>query len=183
MKEFLEPLQNGNFRYHKDSGEMIGGDWIEIPEGAEIACDWCNDCDFYKLDGNLIFTFENGKWEICDFNKQYFFKNVMNILWQREKVYVEVDNVSEKLSKVDETLKERKSQYGCFEDVAFVTQGFIEIMGKCKYKEMPQPHQMALYMIASKMARLVNGDCNHKDSWHDIGGYAKLIEDLIGDNS
>ena len=31
----------------------------------------------------------------------------------------------------------------------------------------------------SKMARIVNGDFNHKDSWHDIGGYSKLIEGLL----
>ena len=41
------------------------------------------------------------------------------------------------------------------------------------------PHRMALYMIASKMARIVNGDFNSIDGWHDIGGYSKLIEDLL----
>lgn len=183
MKEFLNPDQGYKLVRCEVGETAIPDNWIEIPEGSEIACDWFSDCDFYKLDGDLIYTFEDGNWELCEFNKEHFFQNVGNILWQREKVEVEVDNVSEKLSKVDETLKERQSQYGCFEDVAFVTQGIIEIMSKCKYEKMPQPHQMALYMIASKMARLVNGDCNHKDSWHDIGGYAKLIEDLIGDNS
>jgi len=34
----------------------------------------------------------------------------------------------------------------------------------------------ALDMIAHKMSRLVNGDCYHRDSWHDIMGYAKLID-------
>lgn len=82
-------------------------------------------------------------------------------------------------SGVDKTLLERESQYGRFEDVAHVTQGMISLMRQCGYDDMPQPHQMALSMIASKMARIVNGDCNHLDSWHDIGGYSKLIENLI----
>jgi hypothetical protein len=34
----------------------------------------------------------------------------------------------------------------------------------------------ALDMIVHKMSRLVNGDCYHRDSWHDIMGYAKLID-------
>ena len=84
---------------------------------------------------------------------------------------------------IEQTLTQRQSQYGCFEDVAFVTQGMIELMRKCNYDKMPASHQMALSMICSKMARIVNGDFNHKDSWHDIGGYAKLIEDEIFDET
>lgn len=83
---------------------------------------------------------------------------------------------------IEQTLAQRQSQYGCFEDVAFVTQGMIELMRKCNYDKMPASHQMALSMIASKMARIVNGDFNHKDSWHDIGGYAKLVENEIFDD-
>lgn len=140
--------------------------------------------DLYLTNDKELYFYHCGKekWILSNLNHDEDYYKLLKPI-QADKVEVKVDNVSEKLSKVDETLKERQSQYGCFEDVAFVTQGFIEIMNKCRYKEIPQPHQMALYMIASKMARLVNGDCNHKDSWHDIGGYAKLIEDLIGDNS
>lgn len=31
-------------------------------------------------------------------------------------------------------------------------------------------------MIAGKIARIINGDPNYVDSWHDIAGYATLIE-------
>ena len=34
-------------------------------------------------------------------------------------------------------------------------------------------------MILSKISRLVTGDPAHKDSWHDIQGYAKLAEDRL----
>ena len=83
---------------------------------------------------------------------------------------------------VDATLAERQSTYGCFEDVAFVTENIMSILAKVRVNgldDLPNTHRMALYMIASKMARIVNGDFNHLDSWHDIGGYAKLIEKLI----
>ena len=83
---------------------------------------------------------------------------------------------------VDATLAERQSTYGNFEDVAFVTENIMSILAKVRVNgldDFPNTHRMALYMIASKMARIVNGDFNHLDSWHDIGGYAKLIEKLI----
>lgn len=83
---------------------------------------------------------------------------------------------------IEATLAERQSTYGNFEDVAFVTENIMSILAQVRVNglnELPHTHRMALYMIASKMARIVNGDFNHLDSWHDIGGYSKLIEKLI----
>ena len=34
-------------------------------------------------------------------------------------------------------------------------------------------------MILHKLARILNGDPNYVDSWHDIAGYAILVEDII----
>jgi hypothetical protein len=36
--------------------------------------------------------------------------------------------------------------------------------------------QESLDMICHKMARILNGNPYHFDSWHDIIGYARLIE-------
>ena len=94
--------------------------------------------------------------------------------------YAEIEQVRQ--SAIEATLAERQAQYGCFEDVAFVTENIMAALSKVRtngLNDLPHPHRMALYMIASKMARIVNGDYNHKDSWHDIGGYSKLIEDLL----
>ena len=41
---------------------------------------------------------------------------------------------------------------------------------------MPDIQREALEMIASKLARIFNGDNNYADSYHDIGGYSKLAE-------
>jgi hypothetical protein len=37
----------------------------------------------------------------------------------------------------------------------------------------------ALEMIASKMSRIVNGNPDKVDNWHDIAGYATLIADRL----
>ena len=34
-------------------------------------------------------------------------------------------------------------------------------------------------MIANKIGRILNGDPNYPDSWHDIAGYATLIENEL----
>ena len=90
------------------------------------------------------------------------------------------------VGEVNATLAERQSTYGNFEDVAFVTENIMSILAQTRVNglnDLPHTHRMALYMIASKMARIVSGDFNHLDSWHDIGGYSKLIEDLIKENN
>lgn len=37
----------------------------------------------------------------------------------------------------------------------------------------------ALEMIAHKIARILNGDPNYADSWHDVAGYATLVADRL----
>ena len=94
--------------------------------------------------------------------------------------YAEIEQVRQQT--IEATLAERQAQYGCFEDVAFVTENIMAVLSKVRtngLNDLPHTHRMALYMIASKMARIVNGDFNHVDGWHDIGGYSKLIEDLL----
>lgn len=184
----------------EDASHYAEKDLIKIPEGADkyielSATNWA----FYK--DNFKEAWIRGEWiatEWNDINLKYWLD--CKVLWERKyessvdtKLDEEgsivdgakipqhiIDSVTQPLSKVDETLNERQSQYGCFEDVAFATENIIGILKRCGYDDMPNPHKMAMYMIVSKMARLVNGDHNHIDGWHDIGGYAKLIENLIG---
>ena len=80
---------------------------------------------------------------------------------------------------IKETLSQRQSQYGSFEDVAMITEQMVDIMRKGYYEKLAYNQKMALYMICSKMARIVNGNPNHKDSWHDIAGYATLIDNEL----
>jgi hypothetical protein len=178
--EYLEKFDDGTYHYWKSApiGIDLNNDrFIEIPNGSDYYVKLENGkCNFYNSDlmyfDSRLKDFDNsGDASVFINSKKLWVRNNDDLIVHAE------------LSKVDVTLLERQSQYGCFEDVAFVTQGIIDLLRKCKYDNMPKSHQMALYMIASKMARLVNGDHNHIDSWHDIGGYSKLIENLIGGES
>ena len=83
------------------------------------------------------------------------------------------------IEKVRQTLNQRQSQYGSFEDVAMFTEQMVDVMRKGYYEKLAYNQKMALYMICSKMARIVNGNPNHKDSWHNIAGYATLIDNEL----
>ena len=196
-KDYLEKQADGSY-VMKSGFAFKDAGWIEIPEGATY---YAEDANLGKK-GNLFFRLRSNDfkdeavWLESNWMRACFNVENQKVLWQRSEspndklasaeqyrqaeVLPFIDD--EPKSEIEQTLAQRQSQYGCFEDVAFVTQGMIELMRKCNYDKMPAPHQMALSMIASKMARIVNGDFNHKDSWHDIGGYAKLIEDEIFDD-
>jgi hypothetical protein len=78
---------------------------------------------------------------------------------------------------VTETLDQRENRYGEFRNVSETSQWLKDIMrGGASWKGMEPFMQESLDLIANKLARIVNGDPFYDDSWHDIGGYAKLVE-------
>lgn len=85
------------------------------------------------------------------------------------------------MTTVDETLKERGERYGSYADVADVTFDiFATLAGKMEGRESFEPYHIeAIHMICNKLARAVCGDPMYSDNWHDIAGYAKLVEDEI----
>lgn len=98
---------------------------------------------------------------------------------------------------VDTTLAERGSRYGKFVGHAAITQGLKDFMAGRSNKMSKQEKELlsfqleqkwynldpdqkeALEMIAHKIGRILNGDPNYADSWHDIAGYAKLVDDRL----
>ena len=83
---------------------------------------------------------------------------------------------------VKNVLEQRGNTYGEFKDVARTTQLLYSLMSD-EHLKRTHSMDMALYMIASKLARIVNGDPTHIDSWVDIAGYAQLIvNELEKDN-
>jgi hypothetical protein len=80
---------------------------------------------------------------------------------------------------IEATLNERGTRYGEFVDHAVITQSLKESM-RCAegWDRLESHHQEALHMIAHKIGRILNGDPNYCDSWHDIAGYATLVEDI-----
>jgi hypothetical protein len=81
---------------------------------------------------------------------------------------------------VDNTLKERASNYGTFKSQTAITRALKRAMHAAPGWEKLTDSQMeALDMIAVKAGRILNGNPNHADGWHDISGYAKLVENEI----
>ena len=80
---------------------------------------------------------------------------------------------------LDDILDERGSNYGSFKDVAGFAQEMKNAIRMCNNSELDDDQIEALDMIASKIARIVNGDPDYVDSWIDIAGYATLVADRL----
>lgn len=91
--------------------------------------------------------------------------------------------VEKPVSNVDKTLAERGSRYGAFDGHACITQRLKRDMkahqGGKAWDRLNASQKEALEMIVHKIGRILNGDPNYADSWHDIAGYSKLVEDEI----
>lgn len=79
------------------------------------------------------------------------------------------------------TLKARSSRHGEFKDHAAYTQAIKAILHSSpNWDGKMQPmHKEALDMIAHKIGRILAGDPDYDDNWHDIAGYAKLVDDRL----
>lgn len=80
---------------------------------------------------------------------------------------------------ISETLTERGSRYGDFVTHAKITQDIKRAMMQGKWLDLADDQRESLEMLAHKVGRILNGDPNYHDSWHDIVGYAKLVADRL----
>src|SRR5690606_26379825 len=81
---------------------------------------------------------------------------------------------------VNETLSQRGSRYGDFASHARITQGIKKVMRETgNWDKLDPVKKEALEMIAHKVGRILNGDPEYADSWHDIAGYAVLVEEAL----
>lgn len=83
---------------------------------------------------------------------------------------------------INTTLTERGKRYGTFKDHAEISQGFKELLVvivEDRKTDLACDQREALDMIFHKIARILNGDPNYADSWHDIAGYAQLVADRL----
>ena len=169
MKEYLRKNSNGTHSYIGTvRPEHVSDFMIEIPK-------WANFAAFNQALNNYYFS--KADVYVSDY-----------VIWQRRTPPEELPFIDDEpsindqyaeIEKVRQTLKTRQDQYGSFEDVAMFTEQMVDVMRKGYYEKLAYNQKMALYMICSKMARIVNGNPNHKDSWHDIAGYATLIDNEL----
>lgn len=81
---------------------------------------------------------------------------------------------------IEKTLQERGTRYGDFSDHARICQSLKDTMTEQPgWGRLEPVHKQALDVIADKIARILSGDPNYADNWHDIQGYAKLVEDRL----
>ena len=105
----------------------------------------------------------------CENVKQHF-KDIKNML----------QNDS---NNIHNTLEERGKRYCKFKEHAIVTWQIKHAMQSHKnWEALTASQKEALDMIAHKIGRIMNGDPNYADSWHDIAGYATLVENELNEN-
>lgn len=78
---------------------------------------------------------------------------------------------------LENTLQERHARYGTYLETAQLITDLKEIMHATpSWPDLEADQKESLDLIANKIGRLLRGDANYVDSWHDIAGYATLIE-------
>ena len=81
---------------------------------------------------------------------------------------------------IDATLAERGNRYGSFAEHARITQALKAAMvDSPNWASLSADKREALEMVQHKIGRILNGDPEYHDSWHDIIGYTKLVADTL----
>lgn len=83
-------------------------------------------------------------------------------------------------TKIEDTLKERGSRYGEFDTHAQYAERINNVFESSPNWQIMKPDSKeALRIIANKIGRILNGDPEYDDNWHDIAGYATLVKNRI----
>ena len=81
---------------------------------------------------------------------------------------------------IDGILNVRHNQYGTFSEQTLISQNLKSAMRHSpNWQKLPADMKEALEMMATKMARILNGDFTYEDNWTDVAGYAQLIVDRL----
>jgi hypothetical protein len=76
---------------------------------------------------------------------------------------------------IEETLAQREEQHGSF-FTHCILENELRCMMEANGQDLDSVQMVGLGMIMHKIARILNNGHNHIDSWHDIAGYATLVE-------
>lgn len=81
------------------------------------------------------------------------------------------------MTDIETTLNQRQQTHGYFPDVATTSQNIkYSMILEPEWKNLTNYQREALTVIAQKIARILNGNPHEPDHWHDIAGYATLVE-------
>lgn len=80
----------------------------------------------------------------------------------------------------NKTLNERETNYGDFSDNAEISQRLkVVVHSGRSWAQCNDTQKEALEMICTKISRIMGGDPDYVDNWHDIIGYAELAQQEI----
>lgn len=78
------------------------------------------------------------------------------------------------------TLDARKMVHGDFSDHSRITQALKDVArASPSWSAMSPVEREAVEMILHKVGRVCAGNPHHQDHWHDIAGYARLVEERL----
>ncbi len=78
---------------------------------------------------------------------------------------------------VEKTLDSRNSVHGLYHEQAELGEAIRKLMATgFNWRSLSTTQRDALVMISVKISRILTGDPNHADHWHDLQGYARLVE-------
>jgi hypothetical protein len=83
---------------------------------------------------------------------------------------------------VNTLLQERAQSYGTFVSLAKTAQEFKSVLYRelgSRNKRLADDQAEALDTILTKIARIINGNADHVDSWADIAGYSTLVAERL----
>ena len=81
---------------------------------------------------------------------------------------------------IEETLAERQKTHGSFKTHAAICQVLTGVMrSRQGWEKLEDDQREALEMISHKIARILNGNPDTHDHWHDIAGYATLVAERL----
>lgn len=87
------------------------------------------------------------------------------------------------MANVNETLAQRATTHGSFSEVSRIAQTLKSMRDATLKTSMSDVQTEAFDMIASKIGRILSGNPNEKDHWHDIAGYASLVVKYLEEKS
>ncbi len=79
------------------------------------------------------------------------------------------------------TIHDRQKTYGVFAEQSVTAQNLKEVMESApNWGSLAPDQKEALQMAATKISRILHGDPDYRDSWHDVGGFMSLVDKRLG---
>lgn len=76
---------------------------------------------------------------------------------------------------VNVMLTKKEKTHGLYRETASLSQALKDVFRSGKnWSKLSDPQKESLEMVALKIARILNGNANHRDHWDDVAGYGAL---------